>query len=377
VLEHHLLKDSDSKILLIDKKGYHTLLPSLPEIISKRGFSIIDYKDIVRDKKIDFIQATISNIDLNSKTVFITEGEGKSSELRYDFLVISLGSQPFLPNIAGLREYAFLFNTIQDAEKIAQRISDVNLNGNIVIAGGGATGVELAGEIASVLNIQQRQRNFKMSHVNVVLVSPSLLSGFPDSTVNWVKTYIGSLGVKLFLCPECYVLQVKRHSIHLKDGREITHTMFIWTGGVTASPLLKNIGLKTGEKGRVIVNKYLQAVGQEDSVFVLGDSALILDDKSHPLPTNAYFAEQHGRVAAQNIYAIMRGGETEKKLQQYKPDKPGSTFAISIGSDFAVSRVGGLDLYGYSVSKLKKLIKMKYLKDIGGTSLAGKEYYKF
>jgi NADH dehydrogenase FAD-containing subunit len=72
VLEHHLLKDSDSKILLIDKKGYHTLLPSLPEIISKRGFSIIDYKDIVRDKKIDFIQATISNIDLNSKTVFIT-----------------------------------------------------------------------------------------------------------------------------------------------------------------------------------------------------------------------------------------------------------------------------------------------------------------
>jgi NADH dehydrogenase FAD-containing subunit len=90
-----------------------------------------------------------------------------------------------------------------------------------------------------------------------------------------------------------------------------------------------------------------------------------------------YFAEQHGRVAAQNIYAIMKGGETEKKLQQYKPDKPGSTFAISIGSDFAVSRVGGLDLYGYSASKLKKLIKMKYLKDIGGTSLAGKEYYKF
>ena len=45
---------------------------------------------------------------------------------------------------------------------------------------------------------------------------------------------------------------------------------------------------------------------------MLGDSALILDDKGHPLPTNAYFAEQHGRVAAQNIYAIMRGGETKK-----------------------------------------------------------------
>ena len=48
-----------------------------------------------------------------------------------------------------------------------------------------------------------------------------------------------------------------------------------------------------------------------------------------------------------------------------------------MGKDFAVSRVGGLDLFGYSASKLKKLIKMKCLKDIAGSSLAAKEFYKF
>jgi NADH dehydrogenase FAD-containing subunit len=57
-----------------------------------------------------------------------------------------------LPNIEGLKEYALLFNTIQDAQRVAERISDPSLNGNIVIAGAGATGVELAGEIAYVLN---------------------------------------------------------------------------------------------------------------------------------------------------------------------------------------------------------------------------------
>jgi NADH dehydrogenase len=150
--------------------------------------------------------------------------------------------------------------------------------------------------------------------------------------------------------------------------------MLIWTGGVSASSLLKKTGLKIGEKGRVIVNKYMQAEGRQD-VFVVGDAALVFDHKGNALPTNAYFAERHGRIAAQNIYALLE--REEKKLQEYRPEEPASTFAISIGKDFAVSRAGGLDLFGYSASKLKKLIKMKYLRDIAGSSLAGKEFYKF
>ena len=153
----HLLKGSATEISLIDKNAYHTLLPSLPEIISNRGFSIIDYKDIIQDKKIEFIQATITNIDLSKKLVDIADLQNNHSSLKYDFLVVSLGSQPFLPNIEGLKEHAFLFNTIQDAQRIAERISDQSLNGNIVIAGGGATGVELAGEIASVINTRQQK----------------------------------------------------------------------------------------------------------------------------------------------------------------------------------------------------------------------------
>jgi NADH:ubiquinone reductase (H+-translocating) len=372
VLEH-LLEGSDTKISLIDKKAYHTLLPSLPEIISKRGFSIIDYRDIIQRKRIQFIQATVTNIDLSKKLIDITDQQNNHSSLKYDFLAISLGSQPFLPNVKGLKEYALLFNTIQDAQRIAERISDPGLNGNIVVAGGGATGVELAGEIASVINIPQQKSNTKPSNVNIILVSPHILSGFPDSAIRWAKTYLESLGVKLLVCSGCYVLQVKPNIIYLTNGTHVTYTMFIWTGGVSASSLLKKTGLKIGEKGRVVVNKYLQAEGTQD-VFVVGDAALVLDSKGKTLPTNAYVAEQHGRIAAQNIYALL---EEEKKLQEYRPEEAGSTFAISMGKDFAVSRIGGLDLFGYSASKLKKLIKMKYLKDIAGSPLSWKEFHKF
>ena len=370
----HLLKESDTEISLIDKNAYHTLLPSLPEVVSNRGFSIIDYKDIIQDKRIEFIQATITNIDLSKKLVDIADLQNNHSALKYDFLAVSLGSQPFLPNIEGLKEHAFLFNTIQDAQRIAERILDPNLNGNIVIAGGGATGVELAGEIASVVNTRQQKYNAKSSDVKIMLVSPHILSGFPDSAVRWIKGYLVSLGVKLLICSECYVSEVKPNMIYLENGTQVTHTMFVWTGGVSASFLLKKTGLKIGEKERVVVNKYLQAEGMRD-VFVVGDAALVRDSKGKALPTNAYFAEQHGRIAAQNIYALLKG--EIKELQEYRPEIAGSTFAISIGKDFAVSRVGGLDLFGYSASKLKKFIKMKYLKDIAGSSLAAKEFYKF
>jgi NADH:quinone reductase (non-electrogenic) len=289
-----LLEGTDTEIQLIDKKPYHTLLPSLPEIISKRGFSVIDYSDIIRDKRIKFIQSTITNIDLNKNLVDIINKENNNhSSLKYDFLVISLGSQPFLPNIEGLKEYAFQFNSIQDAQKIAERISDTTLNGNIVIAGGGATGVELAGEISSVLKTQQKRNssNNPTSDVNIILVSPHLLSGFPDSAVSWAKAYLRSLGVKLLVCPECHVLQVRPDAIYLKNENQIKYTMFIWTGGVSAHSLLRKTGLKLGEKGRVVVSKYLQAEARQD-IFVVGDAALVFDNKGKALPTSAYVAEQ-------------------------------------------------------------------------------------
>ena len=288
-----LLNRTDSRILLIDKNKYHTLLPSLPEIISKRGFSIINYTNIIQTKKIDFIQTTITNIDLEKKEVFTS---GNSYPLRYDFLIISLGSTPFLPNIPGLREYAIQFNTIQDAEKLANKLLDTDLRGNIVIGGAGATGVELAGEIASVLKHRYHPGS-NHHHTTVILISPNLLPGFPDSTVKWTRAYLQSLQVKLILGRECYITEVKPDSICLKNGNEIKDTMFIWTGGVTTIPLLQNIGLKTGSKGRIVVNKFLQAFGRDD-VFVIGDAADIVDNQGHSLPTTAYFAEQHGKVGS-------------------------------------------------------------------------------
>jgi NADH dehydrogenase len=355
-----LLKKNHSMIQLVDKNIYHTLLPSLPEIISKRGFSIIHYKDILQGKKIDFIQTYIVDVDLDKKLVYAVN---PSYRLEYDFLVLSLGSRPFLPNISGLREYSFQFNSVENAKRIAERLSSKDMidpieNTNIIIGGGGATGVEVAGEIASLI----KKRNRKSSNIKVILISPDLLVGFPTRTKNWVRAYLEALDVELLLGEKYYITEVKPGLVYLKNGRTIRSTMLIWAGGVTALPLPQLIGLKTGYNGRVVVNKFLQAEGRKN-VFVLGDAALIINNKGYPVPTTAYFAEQHGKIAAQNIYSMIK--EQGRTMKEYNVKNLWlDNFAISIGSDLAVSRIRGLDLYGYSASKVKKLIKMKYLKDI-------------
>ncbi|MGA7900212.1 MAG: FAD-dependent oxidoreductase [Nitrososphaeraceae archaeon] len=362
-----LLKGTKSKIVLIDKREYHTLLPSLPEIISKRGFSIIYYRDILKNRNIEFIQADIRDISLDSRSVSMVNNSQIPRTLEYDFLVLSLGSRPFLPDIPGMNEFAFQFNSIEDAQKIAAALPNIGMGKTIVVGGGGATGVELAGEIATLPGTIPES-----NPTEVVLISMNLLNGFPDEAVKWAKIYLDSLNVRLLIGKEYSIVEISSNSIRLKNDIEIRSSLFIWTGGVVASPLLKQIGLNIGEKGRVLVNSYLQPDGRDD-VFVIGDSALILDNYGHPLPTNAYFAKEHGKVAAYNIWAKVNGAPFRK----FKPSDPGSTYAISIGSEFAISRISGLDLFGYSASKLKKIIKMKYLKEIGGASLAGREFSRF
>jgi NADH dehydrogenase len=356
----------ECKIILVDKRDYHTLLPSLPEIISKRGFSIIYYKDILKNRKIEFIHAAIRDICLDDKTTLVVKNSIPDT-LEYDFLVLSLGSRPYIPNIPGMNKYAYFFNTIENAQQIATALQNMGGEKTVVIGGAGATGVELAGEIATLRSLKPES-----SSKEVVLVSMNLLYGFPNEAIKWARIYLDSLGVRLLIGEECSIIEIRSNSVRLKNDSEIKNTLFIWTGGVVATPFLKQIGLNIGEKGRVLVNSYLQPEGRDDA-FVIGDSALILDNRGHPLPTNAYFAKEHGKVAAYNIYAKIHG----VPLRKFSPSDPASTYAISIGSEFAISRISGLDLFGHSASNLKKLIKLKYLNEIGGVSLAGKEFSKF
>lgn len=347
-----ILEDRDT-ITLVDKCDSHILLPSLPEAIVKRGFFQIPYKDIIGKKRVKFVQSNIKTIDPDKKQVITANGL-----VIYDILVIALGGKPLLPDIPGL-EFAYKFNDIENVQQIVRRLTTIE-NSTVVVAGGGATGVEVAGEIAAYLEVTKKKSK-------IILVSPSLLAGFPEKSRSWVKSYLQSMGVELRIGPENRVSKVEKGSIFLQGDETIISDFVIWTGGTKASSLPKEIGMRTGDRERVIVNQFLQSIDRQE-IFVVGDCALILDEKGKQMPTSAQFAEQQGKLAAKNIRAMLTG----QRMQKYTPSVEG--FAISIGPSFAVARFGTLDLYGNMASNLKKLIKLRYLKEIAGVSTAAKDY---
>jgi NADH dehydrogenase len=277
----------------------------------------------------------------------------------YDFLVIAIGGAAHLPEIPGL-ELAYKFNDIKDVQKIIRRLLKAD-NETVVVAGAGATGVEVAGEIAAYTETAGKR-------LSIVLSSPSLLAGFPENTKSWARSYLHALGVGLKIGPMYAVSKVTDCSILLHGGETIKSSFMIWTGGTKSSPLPKQIGLTTGYRDRVAVNQFLQSIDRPE-VFVVGDCALILDEQGKQLATSAQFAKQQGRLAARNINAVI----TREDLQKYTPSEEG--FAISIGPSFAVARIGTLDLYGGVASSAKKLIKLKYLKEIAGVSTAARDYF--
>jgi NADH dehydrogenase len=354
-------------ITVIDKNDHHILLPSLPEIILNRGYYIVPYKEIFAKKRIRFIQSTIQAIDLDTKRITVSNARNSFESMGYDILVIALGSIPSMPHIPGLEQFAYPFNSIQDVKRIVNRMAEISRQNRstIVIAGAGPTGVEVTGEIATYFADSTKKNKTK-----IILVSSSILENFPEHMRVWAKSYLQAIGVELKIGRDFKVVKVEEKSIVIQNGQKITTDLFIWTGGVKASALPKRAGLKIGDMDRVLVNTYLQSIDRHD-VFVVGDCALILDDHGKPIPTSAQFAEQEGKTAAKNI-AIAIIPSHEEGMKKYIPQNEG--FAISIGPAFALARLGLLDQYGISASKIKKLIKMKYLKDITGISNAFRDH---
>src|SRR3989338_8206006 len=173
------------QVILIDKNDYHTYTPLLYEAAttSKETINTCGLKDIVTfplelliaPYPIRFIKDSLEKLDLTNGNIHCTHG----NEFRFEYLVLALGCETNYYHIPGLETYALPLKTFIDAVKIRDRIltilSDEVLSLNIVIGGGGATGIELGGEIASWMN-ELRDTFPRLAYrIKIVEASPSIL----------------------------------------------------------------------------------------------------------------------------------------------------------------------------------------------------------
>ncbi len=359
------LKPSEASILLVDENDYHQFLYRIHEVcnLEYEEKEIIVPLARVLSEKVDLRQASVQDIDTEGKIVSTDRGD-----IPYDLCVIALGSHVSYFGVEGLEENSMILNSFEAAKSIRARIhglfeeaSETGRPPEILIGGGGFTGVELAGELSDSIPVLRDRYNLESSGIRVSVVEalPKILNGWNERQVLLAQKVLRERGVKLIL--DDPVSRVTDNKVELKSGKILEPDLFIWTGGVRGDPAC---GLDFQLKGRRIsIDEYCRAEGHED-IFVAGDSSCTVDAGSgRHMPPTAHIAMVQGYLVADNIIATLKGSPMKK----YEYNRAGEI--VTLGKTTAVGDLFGFRFSGLFAKFMKKVVHWWYLHSIGGFSL--------
>ncbi|MDE2001693.1 MAG: FAD-dependent oxidoreductase [Patescibacteria group bacterium] len=369
------------QVVLIDRHEYQTYYPTLYEVAttSKNLANQLDLKHIVtiplaeifQGKPLEFVKGGVVSLDLPAGDIHLADGRTQ----RFDYLVLALGSEPNYFNIPGLQEHALAFKTFIDAVKVRDAIWNIlseapaDKRVRIIIGGGGATGVELAGEVqAWICELEQQKISTCRASVTIVEAAPTVLNHFDPRVVGAVTRRLEKLGVALATGE--IIQEVTPEHAALKSGKELDYDVFVWTGGVKSPALMADLPLKKEKHGKTEVAGGMACTPQTPDlklygkIYGIGDSVCFVNPKTQiPVPQLAEAAIGQARIAAHNILEeikVAEGVSKQVKLKQYRPADEFS-YVIPAGGKYAVAKVGPLILTGFFGWLLKGLIELYYL----------------
>ncbi|MTT30655.1 FAD-dependent oxidoreductase [Terrilactibacillus sp. BCM23-1] len=371
------LSNEDADITLVNKHNYHYESTWLHEVSAgtiHHDKARVLIKNVINPNRVNFVQDSVREIKKDEKKVIL-----KNGELTYDYLVIALGFESATFGIKGLDEYAFAMRSINTARRIREHIDYQFANYNndknatpeqlaIVVGGGGFSGIELLGELVNRVPELCREYDIDPTLVKITNVegASSILPGFDPELVTYAKNFLESKGVQFKL--DTFIKEVTPDSVKIQakgseDLEEIKAGTIIWTGGVKANAIVENSGFETN-RSKVPVKDDLRAP-DDDSVFVVGDCALIMNEESgRPYPPTAQIALQEAYVIARNIKHILKNEPTETFVYKSK-----GTVA-SLGHSDAIGVVfGDKKLKGKAAATMKKVIDDRSLFLQGGLGL--------
>ncbi|MBI4034564.1 FAD-dependent oxidoreductase [Candidatus Saccharibacteria bacterium] len=318
--------------LLSDKDyfDYHGRLYYLATGGSRRAV-VIPLKEIFAGKKVRLIRAEAKQVDRRSQLISTNQGE----KYAYDRLVIALGSATNYFGIKGLKDFAFSFKSLDDAQKLrrhlhSQLMAEHKPDLNYVIVGGGATGLEVAGALPGFIGHIMRCHGLPARPLNIKLVEAAgrLMPAMPRGYSRAVHKQLSRLGVEVYLNQK---VEAETADTLMVSGQSIASHSVVWTAGISNHPFMAANDFKLSEHGRVLVDEFLQA---ESNIYVIGDNA---DTKYCGM---AQTALHNAKFVAENL------GRQAAGLQPlaYRPKKP--IYITPVGPKWAAVLWGSTQIYG-------------------------------
>lgn len=351
-LQAHLPRHVDLVLVNIDR--YHWFTTELHTYVAGEEEDAIRLplaRVVVKPGRL--VVGRVLEVDLAQRRVLLDGGQ----DLTYDLLVFALGSEPEYYGLPGVAEHSLEVGSWEGAHRLRTEIhrlaasgGDGQQPGRVVIAGGGLTGVELAGELADEFAGRLK--------ITVVEAGPEMMPGFAPELVRTARKVLEQKGVVIKTGTP--IMAAEAGQISLKDGTELPFDLLVWSAGVRGNAVLQQSGFETTPRGRAKVDAYLQAEGHSD-VYVVGDSASIINPLTgREVPPSGQVAVQMGRQAGRNILSRLRG----QPQTAFVPKLRGA-FA-SLGQREAVGEIGEEHFVGVPAMLVKEAIGARHIWESGG-----------
>jgi NADH:ubiquinone reductase (H+-translocating) len=345
-----------TRVTLIDRRNHHTFQPLLYQVATA-GLQTqdvgISLRAILRRQDVEIRLGDVTGIDTDERAVVLSDG----ARLSYDHLIVAAGAITEDFGVPGVAEHAFGLKSLAEAtmlrNTVLRRFEEVapdptddpdDSDGTLsfVIAGGGPTGVELAGALAELVDLVVRRDHpsLDIDRVRIVLVEArdQLLGGFSARSSTAALDGLKERGVDVRF--EVGISSVAADHVVLTDGEVIPTRLVIWAAGVGASPLASALGVPLARGRRIPVDEHLRVRGLE-RVFAIGDIAASEDAEGRLLPQVAPVALQH----AGHVVRVLTDAERGRITPAFRYRDKGSM--ATIGRASAVAELpGGIRLRG-------------------------------
>ena len=356
------------ELTLVDRHDYHQAITEQPRVAggTRAADAVrIPLQDMLATR-VRFVQAEISGFDLAGRRLLTRAGP-----IGWRRLVLALGSRPNDFDIPGLAQRTLSLYSAGDAERVWAAVSNALTTAaaaadperqrrlaTVVVGGAGATGVEVAGELAEVLPAVASRHGLTPGQPAVLLVEagPTILAGSSPQLIDKAARILSDLGVQVRT--NAMVAAATEEGFRLTDGQLVEGGVFVWAGGVKPPELVADSGLPAGHNGRVKVDRYLRVLDHPE-IYAAGDLASVTDPRTgHVLPPLAQVALEEGETVARNLDAELEG----RPLEAFTFHDKG--FVVSVGTRRGVADIAGITSGGRLAHLLKDAIEWEYRQSV-------------
>jgi NADH dehydrogenase len=349
------LKKAAADVVLVDRHDYHTFQPLLYQLATGLlettavGHSLRDL--LARHDNTTIRKASVRSVDLEGRTVEFDEIE----RISYDYLVFGLGAEVNFFGTDGTPDHTFPMYTLPHAVRLkdhllerweaADRDSSLIEDGalNVVVVGGGPTGVETAGALAELYrgDFTGDYPGVEPEDATVTLIEagPELFGMFKPRLREYAEKALTDRGVKVRT--GAAVASVTPTRVKLKSGDGLKAHTLVWGAGLQGNPIVRSLGIELQRGNRISVGPDL-TLPDHPEVYVVGDVAAITDEKTvQVLPQLGSVALQSGEHAGEAIADCLAG----KVPKTFKYRDKGTMAAIGRGAA-VVEFLGGRTMTG-------------------------------